>query len=81
MNIPRPTVTKLVQDLEQHLGARLLQRTTRRVSVTADGSAYYERAKRLIAELEDMDHLASGARARLRAGYGSMWAPCWPTEF
>ena len=51
MNIPRPTVTKLVQDLEQHLGVRLLQRTTRQVSVTADGSAYYERAKRLIAEL------------------------------
>lgn len=66
MNIPRPTVTKLVQDLEQHLGARLLQRTTRRVSVTADGSAYYERAKRLIAELEDMDQLAGGARAQLR---------------
>ena len=66
MNIPRPTVTKLVQDLEQHLGVRLLQRTTRQVSVTADGSAYYERAKRLIAELEDMDQLASGARTQLR---------------
>lgn len=66
MNIPRPTVTKLVQDLEQHLGTRLLQRTTRRVSVTAAGSAYYERAKRLIAELEDMDQLASGARTQLR---------------
>ena len=65
MNIPRPTVTKLVQDLEQHLGVRLLQRTTRQVSVTADGSAYYERAKRLIAELEDMDQLASGARTQL----------------
>ena len=39
MNIPRPTVTKLVQDLEQHLATRLLQRTTRRVSVTAAGSA------------------------------------------
>lgn len=66
MNIPRPTVTKLVQDLEHHLGVRLLQRTTRQVSVTAEGSAYYERAKRLIAELEDMDQLASGARSQLR---------------
>lgn len=66
MNVPRPTVTKLIQDLEHHLGVRLLQRTTRKVSVTADGSAYYERAKRLIAELEDMDQLASGARSQLR---------------
>lgn len=78
MNIPRPTVTKLVQDLEQHLCARLLQRTTRRVSVTADGSAYYERAKRLIADLEDMDQLVSGAcaqlRGRLRVDVGSVLA-------
>lgn len=78
MNIPRPTVTKLVQDLEQHLGAKLLQRTTRRVSVTAEGSAYYERAKRLIAELEDMDQLASRAksqvRGRLRVDVGSVLA-------
>lgn len=78
MNIPRPSVTKLVQDLEQHLGARLLQRTTRRVSMTADGVAYYERAKRLIAELEDMDQLARGAsaqlRGRLRVDVGSVLA-------
>jgi LysR family transcriptional regulator for bpeEF and oprC len=66
MNIPRPTVTKLVQDLEQHLDAKLLQRTTRQVSVTAEGSAYYERARRLIAELEDMDLLASRSRSQLR---------------
>lgn len=78
MNIPRPTVTKLVQDLEQHLGVRLLHRTTRQVSVTSEGSAYYERAKRLIAELEDMDLLARDARqqlrGRLRVDVGSVLA-------
>lgn len=66
MNIPRPTVTKLVQDLERHLGTKLLQRTTRRVSVTPEGAAYYERAKRLVAELEEMDESAATARARPR---------------
>ncbi|MDY0743766.1 LysR substrate-binding domain-containing protein [Paucibacter sp. R3-3] len=78
MNIPRPTVTKLVQDLERHLGAKLLQRTTRRVSVTPEGAAYYERATRLIAELEDMDESTMQARAqprgRIRVDIGSVLA-------
>jgi LysR family transcriptional regulator for bpeEF and oprC len=66
MGIPRPTVTKLVQDLEAHLGTKLLQRTTRRVSVTPEGAAYYERAARLVGELEDMDASAASARVQLR---------------
>lgn len=66
LKIPKPTVTKLVQNLESHLGARLLQRTTRRVTVTPEGAAYYERATRLIAELEEMDAFVANARARLR---------------
>jgi len=64
--IPRPTVTKLVQDLEAHLGIKLLQRTTRRVSVTPEGAAYYERATRLIADLDEMDADAASARVQLR---------------
>ncbi len=78
MNIPRPTVTKLVQDLEQHLGTKLLQRTTRRVNVTPEGAAYYERATRLIGELDDMNDDASRARARphgrIRVDIGSVLA-------
>jgi len=66
LSIPRPTVTKLVQELEAHLGTKLLQRTTRRVSVTPEGAAYYERAARLLAELEEMDAGASSARVQLR---------------
>lgn len=66
MNIPRPTVTKLVQDLERHLGTKLLHRTTRRVSVTPEGVAYYERATRLIGDLDEMDESAARARAQLR---------------
>jgi len=75
MNLPRATASKLVQDLERHLGTKLLQRTTRRVSVTPEGAAYHERAVRLIAELDDMDEAAARARAqprgRLRVDVGS----------
>ena len=78
MNIPRPTVTKLVQDLERHLGTRLLQRTTRRVNVTPEGAAYLARARRLIEDLEEMDELAAQSRAqargRLRVDIGSVLA-------
>ena len=78
LDIPRPTVTKLVQDLESHLGVKLLQRTTRRVSVTPEGAAYYERAARLIADLQEMDASAASARVqlqgRLRVDIGSSLA-------
>ena len=78
MNIPRPTVTKLVQDLERHLGTKLLHRTTRRVSVTPEGAAYYERATRLIGDLDEMDEAAARARSqprgRIRVDVGSVLA-------
>ena len=66
LSIPRPTVTKLVQELEAHLGTRLLQRTTRHVSVTPEGAAYYERASRLLQDIDEMDAQASSARMQLR---------------
>ena len=54
LQISRTTVTQLVQQLEAHLRLRLLNRTTRRVSVTADGAAY-PRIVRLLAELEEVE--------------------------
>jgi LysR family transcriptional regulator for bpeEF and oprC len=78
LNIPRSTASKLIQDLEQMLGVRLVQRTTRKASVTPEGAAYYERALRLLTALEDMDAEAGGARARprgrLRVDIGSSLA-------
>jgi DNA-binding transcriptional LysR family regulator len=78
LNLPRSTVSKLVQDLETHLGAKLLERTTRSVTITAEGGAYRERALRLLADLEDMDGHISGSRAspkgRLRVDIGSVMA-------
>jgi DNA-binding transcriptional LysR family regulator len=55
LSMPNATLSKLVRELEAHLGVRLLQRTTRRVTVTPDGQAYYASATRLLRDLEDMD--------------------------
>jgi LysR family transcriptional regulator for bpeEF and oprC len=74
LGLPKTSVSKLVSDLEAHLGVRLLQRTTRQVSVTADGAAYYDGTTRLIRELEDFDQGFSGAhvapRGKIRVDVG-----------
>ena len=61
LDLPRPTVTNAVQSVEQQLGVRLLQRTTRKVSLTVEGAIYLERCTRLLGELEDMNALFVGA--------------------
>jgi LysR family transcriptional regulator, regulator for bpeEF and oprC len=75
LRMPKPTVTKLVQGLENHLRIRLLNRTTRRVTVTPDGSAYYERVVRLLGDLEDIEssvtHAKERPRGRLRIDAGA----------
>ena len=53
LGLPRSSVTDAVKGLEARLGVRLLQRTTRQVSPTLDGEAYYQRCASLIAEMED----------------------------
>ncbi|MEE9098608.1 LysR substrate-binding domain-containing protein [Pseudomonas nitroreducens] len=55
LQLPRASVTQLIQQLESHLGVQLLRRTTRQVSVTADGEAYYERCVRLLEDLEEAE--------------------------
>ena len=53
-----PTVTRLVADLEQHLGTRLMQRTTRSVTLTEAGEAYLERVRNILVEVDDAFSLA-----------------------
>jgi len=65
LKVPRATATKLIQELESHLRAKLLQRTTRSVSVTAEGNAYYERAVRILSELDDADASIGQSQAEL----------------
>jgi DNA-binding transcriptional LysR family regulator len=66
LNMPKPSVTKLVQGLEAHLQVRLLNRTTRRVALTSDGAAYYERSARLLAELDEIEASIGHARVNPR---------------
>ena len=60
-----PTVTRLVADLEQHLGTRLMQRTTRKVSLTGAGEAYLERVRGILAEVEDAFSMAQAHTTEL----------------
>ena len=59
LGIPSATATTLIQKLEAALGVKLLNRTTRRVSVTPDGAAYYARAKGILEEVQDADEALS----------------------
>ncbi|MCX7080233.1 MAG: LysR family transcriptional regulator [Pseudomonas sp.] len=62
LQLPRASVTILIKQLEAHLGVQLLQRTTRQVSPTLDGAAYYQRCIRLLADLEETESVFSAAR-------------------
>lgn len=63
LHMSKSTVTQLVQQLEARLRVKLLHRTTRQVKATPEGTAYYERVSRLMAELEDADTGLSAATA------------------
>ena len=78
LHMSKTTVTQLIQQLEARLRVKLLNRTTRRVNVTADGAVYYERAVALLAELDDAETSLSSAatlpRGRLRVDVPSPFA-------
>jgi LysR family transcriptional regulator for bpeEF and oprC len=70
LGLPRATVTTTIQSLERRLQVRLLNRTTRRLSLTPDGAAYYERCVRILADVEDTESsfhdVERGPKGRLR---------------
>jgi len=70
LDIPRATVTTTIRNLEHSLKVRLLNRTTRSVSLTHDGAAYYERCARIVADLEETEaafrDVAKRPQGRLR---------------
>ncbi|MSW39427.1 MAG: LysR family transcriptional regulator, partial [Actinobacteria bacterium] len=55
LNLSKAAVSRHVVDLERRLGIRLLHRTTRRVSLTTEGQAFYTRSKDVLSELQDME--------------------------
>ncbi|TKC88846.1 LysR family transcriptional regulator [Trinickia terrae] len=70
LDLPKTAVSRLIASLEAELGTKLLNRTTRKVSTTADGAEYYERALQLMSHLAEiegsMSHAKSSPRGRLR---------------
>ncbi len=59
LEMSNAVVTRYVADLEEHLGTRLLNRTTRRLSLTETGQAYLERVLQILQEIDDADAIAS----------------------
>jgi len=76
LDVSVSSVSRQVSDLEAHLDARLLNRTTRRLSLTESGRAFYERSLQLLADLEEAEESASAGTARPR---GTLRLTCGTT--
>ena len=71
LGIPKASASTAVQQLETQLGTRLLHRSTRRVQLTQDGQAYYERCKDLLADVDELQSMfqhpdGAGLKGRVR---------------
>jgi DNA-binding transcriptional LysR family regulator len=77
LDLAPAVVTRAVAELEEHLGARLLNRTTRRLALTEIGEAYLERARRILRELDDADALAGASTKQLRGSLRVLSPPAF----
>lgn len=68
LNLPRASLTATLQNLERHLGAQLLQRTTRRLSLTPEGERYYEQCAAILAAIDTAEAGFRGDAARQMQG-------------
>jgi LysR family transcriptional regulator, transcriptional activator for dmlA len=66
LDLSTAAVSKRLAQMEARLGVRLLARTTRRVSLTPEGELYLAQARRILAEIDDMERLVAGAMAAPR---------------
>ncbi|MEG3133608.1 LysR family transcriptional regulator [Rouxiella sp. T17] len=57
LGLPKGSVSRLVQQLEARMSARLLHRSTRRVQLTQDGQVFYERCKELLANMDELESM------------------------
>lgn len=80
MNLSPAVVTRLVADLEEHLGARLINRTTRRLALTDIGEAYLERTRLILTEVEEAEALASTASSEPRGHLRLLAPPAFATH-
>jgi len=79
LNLSTGVVTGHIKALEDHLGVRLLNRNTRKVSLTEVGQTYYERCVQIIAELEDADQIAESLQSKPRGHLHINLAPVLPS--
>lgn len=70
LGMPRSSVSKALQELEEHLGTKLLQRTTRTIALTTEGGEYYRKVTHLVARLDEAEaelrDMGAASRGRLR---------------
>jgi LysR family transcriptional regulator, transcriptional activator for dmlA len=66
LNLTPPAVSRRLSSLEDRLGVRLLNRTTRRISLTSEGEVYFANAKRIMSDIDDMERLVASSRAAPR---------------
>lgn len=70
LSLPRSTVSKNLKELEEHLGTKLIQRTTRSIALTTEGAEYYRRISKLVTKLDEtesaMRDIGAAAKGRLR---------------
>ena len=66
LNMSTTMVSNHIQALEERLGARLLNRTTRKVSLTEIGKAYYDRCTQILADIEQADDIAGAMQSTPR---------------
>lgn len=77
MNLSAAVVTRLVADLEDHLGARLINRTTRRLALTDTGELYLDRVRQILTEVEEAEAQASAAMSEPRGHLRVLVAPAF----
>ncbi len=77
LNLSPAVVTRLVADLEEHLGVRLINRTTRRLSLTDTGELYLERVRHILTEVEEAEALATAATAEPRGHLRVLCSPAF----
>ena len=79
MDMSPPVVTRMVAELEQHLGTRLLQRTTRKLALTDAGESYLQRVRAILHEIDDAE--AAASTRDLRGTIRIVAAPVLATNF
>lgn len=79
-NVPPSVVTRLVADLEEHLGTRLINRTTRRFALTEAGENYLDRVRQILADVDDAEAQAGAATSEPRGHIRVLMPPAFATH-